>query len=107
MGENGMQHPKKYRGKPKNCNLFIKKSVYLFSHISTSVTFEVLSIDAIHLLRRFYRCSKLFLNSSILMPFSASAIFHFTSSTSAECFPLRSFLSREARKKLLGIRSGE
>ena len=31
--------------------------------------------DAIHLSRRFFHCSKQFLNASILMPFSASAFF--------------------------------
>ena len=38
--------------------------------------------DAIHLLRRFFHCSKQFLNSSILMPFSTSAIF-------VSCLPLQ------------------
>ena len=35
--------------------------------------------------------SKQFLNLSILMPFSMSAIFYSTSSASAKCFPLRTF----------------
>ena len=48
-------------------------------------------LDAVYLLRCF-NCSKQFLNLSILMPFSASAVFCFTSSsTSAKCFPLRTF----------------
>ena len=41
----------------------------------------------------FFHHSKQFLNSSVLMSFSASAIFCFTSFTSAKCFPLRTFLS--------------
>ena len=46
--------------------------------------------DAIHPLRHF-STSKQFLNLSILIPFTASAIFCFTSSTSAKCFSLRTF----------------
>ena len=44
-----------------------------------------------HPLRHFSHCSKQFLHSSILMPFSASATFCFTSCTLAKCFPLRTF----------------
>ena len=42
-----------------------------------------------------------------LMPFSASTVFCFTSSTLAKRFPLRSFFIWETKKKLLGARSGE
>ena len=45
--------------------------------------------DEIHLSRCFLHCSKQFLNLSILVPFSASAVFCFTSSTSAKHFLLR------------------
>ena len=38
-----------------------------------------------------FHCSKQFSNSSILMPFSASAVFCFTSPTSAKHFHLRTF----------------
>ena len=48
----------------------------------------------------FFYCSKQFLNSSILMPFSASAVFCFTSSTSAKHFPLRTFFI-QANKKIV------
>ena len=59
--------------------------------------------NAIYPLRLFSHCSKQFLNLLILMPFSASAIFCFTSSTSAKCFPLRTFfIQGNKRKSLLG-----
>ena len=57
--------------------------------------------DAIHLLRFFFHCSKQFLNSSILMPFSASAIFCFTYSTLTKHFPLRPFFNLEKIKGCL------
>ena len=47
------------------------------------------TFDAIHLLRCFFHCSKRFLNLLIWVPFSASAVFCFTSSTLAKCFPLK------------------
>ena len=37
---------------------------------------------------------------NILMPFSASAVFCFTSSTSAKCFPLRTFFIWGNKKKV-------
>ena len=54
--------------------------------------------DAIHLSRCFSTAQNRFLNFSILMPFSTSALFCFTSPTLAKCFPLRTFLSRETQK---------
>ena len=68
---------------------FIIKIVYLF--IFTCLNFSHSALDAIHLLRYFFHCSKQLLNSSVLMPFSALAIIYFTSSTSAKYFPLRTF----------------
>ena len=58
--------------------------------------------DAIHLSRHFLHCSKQFLNLSILMPFATSAIFCFTSFTSAQCFPLRTFFTRENKRSCSG-----
>ena len=55
--------------------------------------------DVIHLSRCFFHCPKQFLNSSILMPFSASAFFYFISSTSAKPFPLRTFFIQGNNKK--------
>ena len=60
--------------------------------------------DAVHLLGRFFHCSKQFLNSLILIPFCASAIFCFTFSTSAKCFPLRTFFIQGKKNKSLGVR---
>ena len=55
--------------------------------------------DAIHLSRRFFHCSKQFLNSLILTPFSASAVFCFTSSPLAKRSPLRTFFIQGNKKK--------
>ena len=46
-----------------------------------------------------FPCSKQFLNSSILMPFSAVSVFCFTSSTLAKHFPLGTSSSRETKTK--------
>ena len=48
----------------------------------------------------FFHCSKQFLNSSVLMPLSASVVFGFISSTSAKCFPLRTFFNQGNKKKV-------
>ena len=58
-------------------------------------------------LRLFSHRSKRFLNSSILMPFSAPAVFCFTSSTSAKHFPLRTFFIQGNQDVLLRARLGE
>ena len=74
-----------------------------FSHLQSTL----------HLMQYIYRnvflhCSKQFLNLSILMLFSASDIFCFTSSTLAKCFPLRTFFIQKTNKKMsLGARSSE
>ena len=54
--------------------------------------------DVIHLPRHFFHCSKQFLNSSILMPFSTSAVFCFISSTLAKRFHSKAF-SIQVNKK--------
>ena len=56
--------------------------------------------DALHLLRHVSHCSEQFSNSSVLLPFSASASFCFISSTSAKHYPLRTFSIRENKKKV-------
>ena len=48
----------------------------------------------------FFHCSKQFLNSLILTPFSASAIFCSTSSTSAKMCPFEDFFIWETNKKI-------
>ena len=55
--------------------------------------------DAIHLSRPFFHCSKQFLSLSVLMPFSVSAVFCFSSPTSGKCFSLRTFFIRGNKKK--------
>ena len=63
--------------------------------------------DTTPLIEMFFHCSKQFLNSSILMLFSASAIFCFTSSTLAKHFPLRTFFIWGNKKMSLWVRSGK
>ena len=55
--------------------------------------------DTVHLLRCFFHCSKQFLNLSILMSFSASAVFCFASSTSAKHSPLMTFFIQGNKQK--------
>ena len=57
--------------------------------------------DAIHLSRLFFHCTKQVLNLLILMAFSASAIFGFTSSTSVKYFLLRTFFIQGNKKKIV------
>ena len=64
--------------------------------------------DAIHLSGHFLHCSEQLLNSSILMPFSASAVFCINSSTLAKHFLLRTlFHLGKLKKKYVEVRSGE
>ena len=64
--------------------------------------------DVIHLSRRFSPLAKQSLNSSILMPFSASDIFGFSSWPLAKCFPLRTFfIQRNNNKKVAWGKMGE
>ena len=76
-----------YGGTQKTGNSFILNIYpYMFKLQSPS---KYSPFDAIHLSRRLSHCSEQFLNSSILMPLSASAVFCFASSTAAQRFPLR------------------
>ena len=80
---------------------FIYKKLCVYSYM-----FELWSpskcspFDATHLSRCFSYCSKQFLHLSILIPFSASAVFGFTCSLSAKCFPLRTSSSRKTKKEV-------
>ena len=56
--------------------------------------------DAIDLLKHFFHCLKQFLDLSILMPFSDSVTFCFTSSISEKQFPLRTFFIQGNKKKV-------
>ena len=57
--------------------------------------------DAIDLLKHFFHCLKQFLDLSILMPLSASAIFFFSSSSlhNRKTFPFEDFFHLENQKK--------
>ena len=74
---------------PKNRNLFIKICVFIltrlnFSHLqSTLHLMQYSHWDVFPLLKTVFKVTD--------MPFSASAIFCFTYSTLAVCFPLRTF----------------
>ena len=90
-----------YEGDPKNTRIFLLKYLCIYSYMFKLQSPSKYSpFDAIHLLRHFFHCSKQFLNLSILIPFSASAIFCFSSSTSTKLFPLRIFFIWENKKKV-------
>ena len=84
---------------PKKLEL-IYKTLCIYSYM-----FKVQSpskhspFDATHLSRCFFHCSEQFLSLSILMSFSASAVFCFISSTSAKRFPLRTDFFHWGNKK--------
>ena len=84
---------------------FIYKKVCVYSYMFKCQSSSKYSLfDAKYLSRCFSRCSKQFWNLLILMAFSASVIFCFSSSTSAKCFPLRTFLIQgNKKKKSLGV----
>ena len=66
--------------------------------------------DAIYLLRCFFHCSKQFLNLSILMPFSVSAIFLFYLFHIDKTFPCEDIFhprKQPNKKKSLGMLLGE
>ena len=77
----------------KTQNLFIKNCVFILTCATLQSCSKYSPFDTIHLLRHFFHHSKQFLNSLILMPFNASAIFCFTSSTFARHFPLKTFFT--------------
>ena len=74
------------RGNPPKLECIYKR-LYIYSYMFKLQSPSKYSpFDAINLFETFFPLLKQFLNLSILIPFSASAIF-FTSSTSAKCFP--------------------
>ena len=93
-----------FGGIPQNQNLVIKNCVFILiclklSHLQSSLHL----MPPIHLSRLFSHCSKQFLKSSILMPFSAPAFFFcLNSSTSAKCFPLTTFFPLGKQKFIQG-----
>ena len=90
-------------GDPTKQNLFIKNlCIYSYMFKLQSSSKYSLSIWCNRLSRRCFHCSKQFLNSLILMPFSASADFCFTSSTLAKHFPLGTFFIQGNKKESPG-----
>ena len=80
------------RGNPPKLECIYKR-LYIYSYMFKLQSPSKYSpFDAIHLSRHFFpTAQKQFLNSLILMSFSASAVFCFTFSTLAKHFPLRTF----------------
>ena len=74
--------------------------MYLFSRLNFSDLHSTLHLMQYTYGDVFFHCSKQFWNLSILMPVSASAIFCFTSSTSAKLFFLRTFFIRGNKEKV-------
>ena len=89
-----------FKGRPpKTWHLFIKYCVFIL----TCLNFSHLQ-GTLHLIQYTYQdvffSTTQFVNSSILMPFSASAVFCFTSSTLAKCFPLNPFFHPGKQKQV-------
>ena len=87
------------REDPQNLESICKKLCiysYMFKLQSPS---KYSPLDAMHLSRCFFHGSKQFLNLQILMPFSASVVFCFTSSTSMKRFLLRILFIQGNRTK--------
>ena len=93
-----------YKGvPPKTQNLFIKTCVFILTCLNFSHLQSTLHLMQYTYGDTFFHCSKQFLNSLVLMPFSAYAIFCITSSTSAKCFLLRTFfIQGNTQKSHLG-----
>ena len=87
-------------GGPKTWNFLSKKLNICSCMFKLKSPSKYSPFDAIHLSKCFFHCSKQFLNFSIFMPFSVSAIFCFTSSTWAECFPLKTFFQPGKQKNV-------
>ena len=83
-------------GPPNTQNWFVKNCVLIltcinFSHLQSTPHWT-------HLSRRFPHCSKELLSSSILMPFSASAIFSFHLFHIGKTFPFEDFFHQGGQK---------
>ena len=91
------------KGTPKMEFIYKKFCIYSYMFKLQSPSMYC-PFDAIQLLRHFFHCSKQFLNSLVLMPFSASAIFCITSSTLANISLWGDFSS--GKKKLPRVRLG-
>ena len=90
-----------YGGTPKK--QIFKNCVFILTCLNLSHLQSTLHLVQCTYWNIFFHCSKQVLNSFILMPFSASAIFWFTSSTLAKWFPLRTFFyPRKQNKRHFG-----
>ena len=84
-------------GDQKNLGLIYKKlciQSYMFK-LQSPLRYSL--FDTTYLSGYFFHCSKRFLNMSILMPFSASAIFVLDLCTSAKPYPLKNFSYGETK----------
>ena len=89
-----------YEGGPPTLEFIYKKVCIYFNMFKLRSPSKYSPFDEYTYEDIFSHCSKQFLNSSILMLFSAPAIFCFTSSISAKCFLWGHFSSRETKKKV-------
>ena len=96
-------------GPPKTRNLFTKNYACILTCFNFSPLQSTLHLNAVHLSRHYFHCTERFLNSSILMSFSASAVFFFHLFYISKMFPSEDFFHPRKQKKtqLLGMRSGE
>ena len=85
------------RGPPK-LNLFINLCIYSYMLKLLHSPSKNSPFDAIQLLRCFFHCSEQFFSSLLLITFSASTIFCFTSSISAKHFSWSTFFIGETEK---------
>ena len=79
-----------YEEEPPKQNLFTKRCVFIHMFKLQSPS-KYSPLDAIHLWRLFSHCSKQFFNSSIMMPFSASAVFFVPLLHIDKMFPFEDF----------------
>ena len=91
-----------YNGGPPKMEFIYKKCVFIltclnFGHLQSTLHLTQYTYQG------FFHCSKQFLNALIFRSFSTSAIVCFTSSTSAKCFPLRSFFIQETKQSCLRL----
>ena len=88
-----------YKVEPKiNQEFTYKNCVFILTCLNFSHLQSTLHLMQYTYRDTFFHCSKQFLNSSILIPFSASAVFCFTSTTLAKHFPLRTFFIQGNKK---------
>ena len=85
-------------GPPQNPELICKTLCLCSDMFKLQSPSKSTVLDATHLTRHLFDGSKQFLNSPMLMPFSASSVSCFTTSTSAKRFPRRTVFNQGNRK---------